>query len=118
MTTVSSVEQEGFASAEEAGYIAVVDSEIPDELRDEGLAREIVHRIQNLRRDAGLEIADRITTTWQGDDDVRRVLDTFADYVKGETLSLELEEGEPPPDAHRAEQDVDGHALTLGVKKT
>jgi isoleucyl-tRNA synthetase len=120
---VTTVEQEGYASAQEAGYIVVVDTEVPAELRDEGLAREIVHRIQNLRRDAGFDVSDRITTYWQSDPStgsgqaLRRVLSAFAEYVKGETLSVELIEGEPPAKAHRSEQEVDGHNLTLGVRK-
>ncbi|MBI4570419.1 MAG: isoleucine--tRNA ligase, partial [Chloroflexi bacterium] len=114
---VSTVEREGFASAQEAGYVVVVDTEVPAELRDEGLARELVHRIQNLRRDAGFDISDRITTYWQGDADIRRVLAAHAEYVQGETLSLSLIEGAPPAAAHRAEQDVDGHAVVLGVAK-
>lgn len=119
---VTTVERESFASAQEAGYIVVVDTEVPADLRDEGLAREIVHRIQNLRRDAGFEVSDRITTYWQGDEDatrvaVRRVLDAFAGYVKAETLSLDIIEGDPPAEAHRSEQNVDGHAMTLGVRK-
>ena len=115
---VSTVEREGFASAQEGGYVVVVDTEVPPELRDEGLARELVHRIQNLRRDAGFEISDRITMYWQGDDDIRRVLAAHADYVKGETLSLELVEGEPPKEAHRAEQTVEGHDVVLCVRRT
>ncbi len=114
---VSAVEREGFASAQEGGYVVVVDTDLSPELRDEGLARELVHRIQNLRREAGFDISDRITTYWQGDDDVRRVLAAHAGYVQGETLSLSLVEGEPPPEAHRAEQDVDGHAVALGVAR-
>jgi len=122
---VTTVEREGYASAQEAGYIVVVDTEVPAELRDEGLAREIVHRIQNLRRDAGFDVSDRIVAYWQSDDDpstgsgqaLRGVLSAFAEYVQGETLSLELIEGEPPPDAHRSEQNVDGHAIVFGVRK-
>ncbi len=115
---VTTVEREGFASAQEAGYIVVVDTELTPELRDEGLARELVHRIQNLRRDAGFDISNRITTYWQGDDDLRRVLTAHADYIQTETLSLSLVEGAPPPDAHREEQSVDGHAVVLGVIRT
>ena len=112
---VSTVEREGFASAQESGYVVVVDTEVPPELRDEGLARELVHRIQSLRREAGFNISDRITTYWQGDDDVRRVLAAHAEYVRGETLSLALEESDPPSEAHRSEQTVDGHQVVLGV---
>ena len=53
-------EREGFASAEENGAVVIVSSELTPELMREGLAREIVHRIQNLRKEAGFEIADRI----------------------------------------------------------
>ncbi len=122
---VTTVEKEGFASAQEGGYVVVLDTEISDELRDEGLAREIVHRIQNLRRDAGFDISDRITTYWQSDGDpsagsgqaLRRVLQAHAKYVQDETLSVALVEGAPPPSAHREEQALDGHEVTLGVEK-
>jgi isoleucyl-tRNA synthetase len=114
---VTTVEREGFASAQEAGYIVVLDTEITPELRDEGLAREIVHRIQNLRRDAGFDISDRITTYWQSDEDVRLVLAAHEEYIRSETLSLALVEGAPPAGAHSEEQSVDGHALTLGVQR-
>ncbi len=114
---VTTVEREGFASAQEAGYIVVLDTELTPELRDEGLARELVHRIQNLRRDAGFDISDRITTYWQGGADMRRVLAAHEDYIKSETLSLALVEGPPPPAAHREQQSIDGHDVTLGVEK-
>ncbi len=114
---VTTVEQEGYASAQESGFVVVVDTDVPESLLDEGLAREIVHRIQNMRRDAGFAISDRITTYWQGDDDIRRVLAAHGDYVRAETLSESLEEAPPPDDAHTEQQDVDGHAVTLGVRK-
>ena len=97
--------------------MVALDTEVPPELRDEGLARELVHRLQNLRREAGFEIADRITTYWQGDDDVRRVLEAHGGYVRDETLSLSLVEGDPPAEAHRSEQTVDGHDVVLGVER-
>ncbi len=114
---VSAVEQEGFASAEEDGYVVVVDTELPSALLDEGLAREIVHRIQNMRRDAGFEISDRITTYWQGDDDIQRVMRAHADYIAVETLSVSLEESAPDADAHSDDSTIDGHEVFLGVRK-
>ncbi|MCH8850584.1 MAG: hypothetical protein IIC89_07145, partial [Chloroflexi bacterium] len=60
---------------------------------------------------------DRITTYGQGDDDIGRVLAAHEDYVKNETLSLELVDAEPPAEAHRSEQTVDGHDVVLGVAK-
>jgi isoleucyl-tRNA synthetase len=114
---VTTVEQEGYASAQEAGYVVVVDAEVPDDLRDEGLAREIVHRIQNLRRDAGFDISDRIVTSWQGDAEIGRVMASHEDYIAGETLSTAIEEAAAPEGAHVSEQDIDGHTMTIAVRK-
>ncbi len=114
---VSSVDREGYASAEESGYTVVVATELTPELVDEGLAREVVHRLQTMRRNAGFEIADRIVTYYRGDDALRRVMQRFADYVRQETLSLELVDGEPPAGAHVETHTLDGQKVTLGVQR-
>ena len=64
----------GFAAAEEAGYAVAVTTEITPELADEGLARELVRRIQEMRKSAGFEIADRIRLSYDGGADVARVM--------------------------------------------
>ncbi len=70
-----------------------------------------------MRRDAGFELADRITTWVSGDAEVARVVAAQGDYIRGETLSTELV-GSPPPDGvHSAEQDLEGTKVTLGVRK-
>jgi len=114
---VSSVDREGYASAQEAGYTAVIATELTPELADEGLAREVVHRLQTMRRNAGFDIADRIVTYYGGGDALRRVMERFADYVRQETLSLELTEKEPPLDAHAETHTVDGQEVTLAVQR-
>jgi isoleucyl-tRNA synthetase len=114
---VSSVDREGYASAEEAGYTVVVATSLTPELAVEGLAREVVHRLQTMRRNAGFEIADRIVTYYQGGEALRRVMQRFADYLRQETLSLELVEGEPPPGAHVETHTVDGQEVTLAVQQ-
>jgi isoleucyl-tRNA synthetase len=114
---VSSVDREGYASAEEAGYVAVVATALTSELADEGLAREVVHRLQTMRRNAAFEIADRIVTYYQGGEALRRVMQRFADYVRQETLSLELVEGEPPSGAHVETHTLDGQKVTLAVQR-
>ncbi|HZU77236.1 MAG TPA: DUF5915 domain-containing protein, partial [Dehalococcoidia bacterium] len=110
-------ERRGFAVAQEAGYTVALDTAVTPELADEGLAREIVHRLQTLRRDAGFEIADRIVAYYAGDEDVRRVMQRFADYVAAETLAVELVAGEPVPGAYAERQSVDGREVTLGVER-
>jgi isoleucyl-tRNA synthetase len=112
---VNGREKEGFASASEDGAVVIVSTEMTPELVQEGLAREIVHRIQNLRKDAGFEIADRIRTYYAGDGDLRDVMRRFDAYVRQETLSLEVEDAPPPPDAHAETASIDGREVTLGV---
>ncbi len=112
---VNGREKEGFASAGENGAVVIVSAELTPELVREGLAREIVHRVQNLRKDAGFEIADRIRVHFTGDDEVRAVMSEFGEYVRQETLAVEVVEGNAPAGAQVESADVDGHAVTLGV---
>ncbi|MGD0765910.1 MAG: isoleucine--tRNA ligase [Dehalococcoidia bacterium] len=106
----------GHAGGIKARMVAV-DTNLNPELIDEGLAREIVHRIQTMRRGAGFEISDRIVSYYQDGDDIRRVMTRFREYICQETLSHELVEGEPPIEAYREEQTIDGQGVRLAVVK-
>ncbi|MGD9117872.1 MAG: isoleucine--tRNA ligase, partial [Dehalococcoidia bacterium] len=76
-------------------YLVAVPTELSPELLKEGIAREIVRRLQTMRRSAGFDIADHIVTCYRGDDYIKKVMSDFADYIKQETLSRELVEGAP-----------------------
>jgi isoleucyl-tRNA synthetase len=104
------------ASMEGEVSVAVPRSVSP-ELAEEGLAREIVHRLQTLRKTAGFEIADYIITYYQGDDYVKRVMTNYADYVKLETLSRNLVEGKPEEGVATETFKLNDHGVILGVKK-
>jgi len=111
-------DRRGLTVAEdEAGYAVGLDTAVTPELADEGLARELVRRIQNLRKAAGFEISDHIATYYQGPPRLRAVLQKHGDYVRQETLSDELTEGPPPTGvgAHAEEQKIDGESITLAV---
>ncbi|OAI40763.1 hypothetical protein AYO38_05195 [bacterium SCGC AG-212-C10] len=107
----------GYAVASEGGHTVAVTTEITPELADEGLAREIVRRIQDMRREAGFDLADRITTWYQGGEDVTRVAQAHAAYIQAETLTTNLIAGAAPADAFTAEHDLEGESLTLGVRR-
>ena len=109
--------REGLAVAADKKVTVAVDSKITPELRMEGLAREIVRRIQAMRKSADFDISDRITTYYQTEGDLMQVLTTWGDYIKSETLTTELIAGEPPKDAYIESQKVDGQELVLGVKR-
>jgi hypothetical protein len=70
-----------------------------------------------MRREAGFDLADRITTWYQGDADLGRVMQSQGGYIRGETLSTALVAGAPPADAHTAEHDLEGTKATLGVRR-
>ncbi len=118
---VAATEEElaGLAVArDDAGYAVGLDTTITPELAEEGLARELVHRIQNLRKAAGFDISDRIVLYYSGWEGLRQVLARHGDYVRQETLSLEVREDEPPPDAYVEEQRLDGHPVRLAVRRS
>ncbi len=112
----------GYSANLEAGYMVAVDATITPELADEGLARELAHRIQNLRKSARFEITDRIITYYAGPDDVARVMAAHGDYIRQETLSdaiISLTPGAAgPDDAARSETaQVEGMEVTLAVSR-
>ncbi len=103
--------------AEDAGLVVMIDSDITPDLADEGLARDLVHRLQTMRRNAGFDIADYIETVYQGGASIQRVMEGFASYIKQETLSLVLAEGSPPDGAFVKNHIIDGNEVMLAVKR-
>jgi isoleucyl-tRNA synthetase len=100
------------------GYTVALDPGIDEPLRLEGLARELVNRVQRLRRDAGLDVSDRIRLWIDGHQDIRSAADGHRAYITGETLAVELhlgmtEDGE----AHAREVEVDGLAARIALTK-
>jgi len=88
-------------------------------LKAEGIAREIVRRLQAMRRSAGFDIADHIVTYYQGDEGIREIMTnkTLAEYIKQETLSRELIDGVPPEGVFTERYKLSGHDILLGVKR-
>src|SRR6185503_7679107 len=78
---------EGFACAEESGYLVGLDTRLDDSLRREGLARELVRAVQDARKQAGLEVADRIVLSVEGDAAVAAALAEHREYLMNETLA-------------------------------
>jgi len=101
---------------EEAGYHLALETEITPELAAEGLARELVHRLQTMRRSAGFDIADYIYTYYQGDEGLKKVIREFADYIKQETLSRELVEA-AAEGAYWEKHRLHGGEIELGVRR-
>jgi len=107
----------GYAVSSEGNYGVAIPVEIPPELAREGMAREIVHRLQIMRRSAGFDIADYITTYYQGEAYMKQVIEDFADYIKQETLSRQIAEGIPEEGVFTESYKLAGYDILLGVKR-
>lgn len=88
---ITSQDIEGWLVANEGVLTVALDVTISDDLRQEGIARELVNRIQNLRKDSGFEVTDRIDVTLQKDEHIVNAVDANMSYIKSETLTTELE---------------------------
>ena len=77
----------GWLVANEGALTVALEVELNDELRNEGMARELINRIQNLRKDGGLEITDRINIVVAPNNDVEKAVSAFADYIKTQVLA-------------------------------
>ncbi|MFD2822697.1 isoleucine--tRNA ligase [Lacinutrix iliipiscaria] len=87
---ITSQDIEGWLVANEGHLTVALDVTISEELRKEGIARELVNRIQNLRKDSGFEVTDRIDVTLQKDNHVVKAVQSNIEYIKTETLTQEL----------------------------
>jgi isoleucyl-tRNA synthetase len=108
---------EGLAVAADKLITVAVDANLTPELRAEGLAREIVRRVQAMRKDAGFNIEDRITTYYQTGNELSRVMEDWSDYIRAETLSTQLVAGSPPAEAYTETQKIDSAEVILGVRR-
>ena len=95
----------------------MLDAHISPELAAEGMAREIVRRLQMMRRSAGFEIANHIITYYQGEEYVRQVMADSADYIMQETLSEQLVEEAPAEGVYTESFKLEGYELLLGVQR-
>lgn len=88
---ITSQDIEGWLVANEGALTVALDVTITEDLRKEGIARELVNRIQNLRKDSGFEVTDRIDVQLQNDESVKAAIASNEEYIKSETLTEELQ---------------------------
>ncbi len=109
---------EGLAVVADKVLTVGIDSVVTAELKAEGLAREVVRRIQTMRKDAGFNIEDHITTSFStSSSDLAQIIDDWRTYIQLETLSDQLVDEIPSGEVHVETHKIDGMALTLGVKR-
>ena len=106
----------GLAVASEADLVVALDTNLTPELVSEGLARELVNRIQNLRKDTSLEVTDRIHLTLHADPALLSAAETHRTFIQSETLSVSLDLL-PLPDSPTSPLDINGHPALLTLQK-
>jgi len=109
-------EIEGWVVESAGSQTVALDTEITPELLSEGLAREFVNRIQNMRKDAGFEITDRIGVSYTAGESLSGALSTHKDYIRNETLAVELSEvtgGE----GDTSEVDINGETCRISIRR-
>jgi len=95
---------------EDGGFFAAIDPTVTPELRTEGYARELISRVQRMRKEAGLAVSDRIVLAVEGTPDMRAVIESHGDWIAAEVLAAELVVRD---DLSSAEEDM--HVVDLGA---
>ena len=109
------IQKAGFVSQTEKETAVVLDTNLTDELVDEGFVRELVSKIQVMRKEAGFEVTDRIALTYACAGRAKDVLSRFGDAIAQDVLAVSVECAAPA--GYVKEWDVNGEKVTLGVEK-
>ena len=114
---VSRIEKEGFAVESDATLMIALVTEITDELRDEGFARELVNKIQNMRKKTGLEVTDHIAIQMCTGERLQRAAERHAEFIRRETLAKRIDFLEADKLRNGTEWDINGEKAELAVMK-
>ena len=106
----------GYVSGSSGECLLALNTELDEELRREGLARELINRIQNLRKQGALHVSDRIELSIRGDAEVAAAVAAHGGHIGEETLAASIAAAELPG-ALAAELEIDGHAVWLALRR-
>ena len=113
MVDIRTNSKEGFDVATDTNNFIIINTELTNDLVMEGIARELVSKVQNLRKTKDFNIADRITLYYNGDDEVTEAVNKFEDFIKSETLSISIE----VKFNLKEEVDLNGHISQIDVER-
>ena len=112
---IEAAKREGFVSGEDNGITVVLDTNLTPELIEEGFVRELISKVQTMRKDAGFEVMDRITVYVSGNDRIKKVAEKNADAIKKVVLADEIMYN--MTEGSVKDWNLNGEDVTLGVKK-
>jgi isoleucyl-tRNA synthetase len=108
---------EGFSAAAEGAYLAALVTELSKELELEGLAREVVRRIQDLRKQADLKVDARIRVQYQASGFLEQSIESYREYIERETLAQELVAHSSPEGEFLTRHEFDGQDLAISIER-
>ena len=112
---IDTAQMEGYVSEDDNGITVVLDTNLSEELLEEGFVREIISKVQTMRKEADFEVIDKIVITYEGSEKAETVFAKNADEIGAETLALEVKKATPA--GYVKEWKINGEAVTLGVEK-
>ena len=112
---IETAQIEGYVSENDNGITVVLDTNLAPELLEEGFVREIISKIQTMRKEADFEVMDRIRVTYGGSEKAETIFAKYADEIAGEVLANEVAKAEPA--GYVKEWKINGEAVTMGVEK-
>ena len=112
---IETAQTEGYVSESDGETSVVLDTNLTPELIEEGFVREIISKIQTMRKEAGFEVMDKIVVYAHGNDKIQDVMKAHKDEIKSEVLADEMVLGET--DGYVKEWNINKEAVTMGVKK-
>jgi isoleucyl-tRNA synthetase len=107
--------KDGFESLSDHGVTVVIDKNLTPELIEEGNVREIISKIQTMRKDSGFEVMDNIRISFSGNPQVESIATRNSEEIKSETLGVELTVGAQLK--HSKEWNINGENVTISVEK-
>ena len=114
---ITSEDMPGWLVATEGKLTVALDITVTEELRREGVARELINRIQNIRKDSGFEVTDKIRVQIELKPQVEGAIADFADYIASQTLAVEVTGVAEPQGAFVVDTDVNDEPLRIAVTR-
>ena len=112
---IETAQTEGFVSEQDNEITVVLDTNLTEELIEEGFVREIISKIQTMRKEAGFEVTDRITVYAKDNDRILEILAANEETVKSEVLADEIVKGHT--EGYEKEWNINGQTVSMGVKR-
>ena len=105
--------KDGFNASHEGNLFIILNTKLDDKLIEEGIARELVSKVQNLRKESNFNIIDRINLYYQSDELVEQSINDFEEFIKKETLAISIEKSESVD----KELDLNGHNIKIKIER-